>query len=264
MFHFSKNNRMKKRVKIFMVFSGVLLLTNCMPESEYSKNNMVYFLDEPAQVESLDTELIRSAHGIFKVFSLKNTPLETGNLLWTSFTVDMNEASHSDYYTAIDFHYQVVDSAKVIIPFEPAEFRQYLSDSYTEPIHEAVLYKDYLDKLLFFGFRKGPLADNSMSDYEIILNPEKENGHPTFYIRSKKTGTTPSYTHTVHESHGKRDETVFAFDMTEFIAYYEKHISNTGSVWFNLKYKVGEDNNGNDIYREFRDNPIRWNVKSGK
>jgi hypothetical protein len=50
--------------------------------------------------------------------------------------------------------------------------------------------------------------------------------------------------------------------MTEFVNYYKQHISNDDIVGFNLKYKTGVDEDGKDVYREFRSNPIKWKVSN--
>jgi hypothetical protein len=107
--------------------------------------------------------------------------------------------------------------------------------------------------LLFFGFKREKVSDGLFFDYELIWNPEKERGneYPTLYIRSKKI-EAPSVS-------GSR-ETIFAFDMTDFIHYYKVNISDKNPVGFNLKYKIGTDEDGQDVYRQFRDNPIKWNV----
>jgi hypothetical protein len=256
---------MKKLMKILLLFAGVLMLSNCVDDD--NKNNIVYFFDEPAVITSLNEGqgLIYSPHASFEVSFPDDSSLKTGDLLWTAFVVNLDEKapmssadSRSVIYKTTNFSYQKVDSSKVIIPADATAFHSYLSDEYTAFIHEAVLYKDYLDKLLFFGFRRDALSENLILDYEIVLNPEIEaaNKYPTLYIRSKKIETT------ANTSAGRPDknETVFAFDMTEYIDYYRKNISSSGVVGFNLKYKTGVDEEGNDTYREFRSNPIKWDI----
>lgn len=248
---------MKKLVKIFMLFSLVFVFTNC--SNDDNKNNIVYYFDEPAVVESSsDLTIIQSAHDRFIVPSLGKDSLEKGDLLWTAFIVDMNKGkstANPSCYEATDFRYIPVDSAKIIMPADTAEFNSYLSDDYTAFIYEAVLYPDYLDKLLFFGFKREKPSDDASFDYELIWNPEKEkdNSHPTLYIRSKKID--------IAAQQSGHKETVFAFDMTEFINYYKKNISDKNPVYFNLKYKTGTDEDGHDIYRAFRSNPIMWQIQ---
>jgi hypothetical protein len=230
------------------------------------KDNRVYFFDEPAVIESMNEGwcIIRSAHDRFEVPGLNNPSLKENDLLWTSFIVNpdkKNTSSVSTCFIASDFNYEKVDSAQVIIPTNTTAFESYLSDDYTAFIHEAVLYKDYLDKLLFFGFRREAFSDNLIFEYEIILNPEIEdsNSYPTLYIRSKKIETNQMNTSAEHKN---SRETVFAFDMTAFIDYYKKHISTNDTIGFNLKYKTGVDEEGNDIYREFQSKPIKWKIKN--
>ncbi|MDR2086557.1 MAG: hypothetical protein LBP72_05220 [Dysgonamonadaceae bacterium] len=259
---------MKKLVQIFMLFSLALLVANCLDDNK--KNNIVYFFDEPAVIESLNDgwSVIRSSHDRFEVPNLKDSLLKTGDLLWTSFIVNTDEKSHREsassvpaYYIATQFNYVKVDSACVVIPADTTAFKSYLSDDYTAFIYDAVLYRDYLDKLLFFGFRREEFSDNLILDYELILNPEIEssNNYPTLYIRSKKAEIDPA---SANAGHKNKNKTVFAFDMTKFIDYYRKHISKESPIGFNLKYKVGVDEAGKDKYREFRSNPIKWNINN--
>jgi hypothetical protein len=255
---------MKKLMKIFMLSAGVLMLSNCIEDD--NKSNLVYFFDEPAVIESLNEGLgrIYSPHVYAEAPFPDDSSLKVGDLLWTSFIVNLDEkapAANADsraaIYKATNFSYQTVDSSKVIIPADATEFKSYLSDDYTAFIHEAVLYKDYIGKLLFFGFRREALSDNLILDYEIVLNPEIEssNNYPTLYIRSKKIEAT-----TASAGRQGNNETIFAFDMSEYSDYYKKNIANNGVVGFNLKYKTGVDEEGNDIYREFRSNPLKWAI----
>jgi hypothetical protein len=140
------------------------------------------------------------------------------------------------------------------MPVDSMEFQSYLSDDYTAFIYEAVLYNDYLDKLLFFGFTRESSSDNSSLEYELIRNPKIEdaNGHPTLYIRSKKSDSS--------NFKGKK-ETIYAFEMSDFIDYYKENISNEGLVKFNLMYHSGKDENGKDVYRSFKTKPIQWQIE---
>jgi hypothetical protein len=247
---------MKKAINLWTVFLFVFSFTNC---SDKDKETVIYhFYDEPAVLETLGTNsVIRTPHGKFVVSSLEDNSLKQGALLWTAFTVDMNDKipeAATEQYRASAFQYKEVDSAKVILPADPIEFNSCLSDDYSAFIYEAVLYKDYIDSLLFFGFQREVHSNKLMFRYEIIRNPEIENpnGYPTFYIRSKKMDLTVEHTGS--------QETVFAFDMAEFIREYRKEVSANSPVKFILKYKTGVNEDGKDIYRDFRSNPIAWEI----
>lgn len=82
---------MKKLVKFFMLFSLVLVLTNCSNDDD-NKNNIVYFFNEPAVVESSgDKPVIHASQYRFIVPSVGKDSLKKGDLLWTSFMVDKNK-----------------------------------------------------------------------------------------------------------------------------------------------------------------------------
>jgi hypothetical protein len=178
--------------------------------------------------------------------------------------VDLNtkpekEATDKSFlYTAIGFRYALVDSSTVILPADAEEFKEKLSDDYTQNISLAVLYNDYVENLLFFGIENKSTEDLNY-DYEIILNPEKEDGtnYPTLYIRAKEQASTSTFS-------SKNGKVIFAFDMSAFIKHYKDKISNEGPIKFNVKYKIGTDESGKDVYRAFMSNPFSWYIESNK
>jgi hypothetical protein len=242
-----------------MLSSLVFVLTNCLNDDG---DNIIYFFKEPAVVKSMGTSseksVIRTPNGEFYVPLSEKDSVETGTLLWTYFQVDMNEKANDLESVLVrnttNFQYEKVDSSRIIMPADSTEFQLYLSDDYTVFIPEAVLYNDYVDKLLFFGFTRGSSSDNSSLEYELIRNPkiEDENGHPTLYIRSRKSDSS--------NFKGQR-ETIYAFEMSDFIDYYKENISAEGLVKFNLKYHTGKDENGEDVYRSFKKKPIEWEIE---
>ncbi|GHT86069.1 hypothetical protein FACS189420_5880 [Bacteroidia bacterium] len=231
-------------------------------------NSVYYYYDEPVVYEPVaESPLIRTAYAMFHAPDLAGAAsLQKGDFLWSTFVVDLNDKpapsplDNAKLYTATHFKYAKVNVADVILP-EKEAFDSFLSDDYSESISSACLYRSFIDNSLFFGFTHKNQSDNSyIYEYELVLNPEKErnSNYPTFYIRAKKPVLT------IHEEIAsvgqyKKDEIIFAFQMSDFINYYRKNISNTGPIRFNLKYKTGQDEAGKDIYREFLSNPISWN-----
>jgi hypothetical protein len=248
---------MKKSSKILGWVLFASLFVACAKEES---DRIVYFYDEPVVVETLDeNSFIRSPHGNFVVPSLNSADVKKGDLLWTVFQINLDSKDryplYNDgpaYYKTIGFKYSIVDSSQVIIPADASEFQSYLDDDYKAFIDQALLYSDYLDSLLFFGLIREK-TENVLLDFEMILNPEIEsrNGYPTLYIRSKKIEIL------TRNSSYAGQETIFAFDMADFIKKY----SNKNRVGFNLKYKTGVDEDGKDVYREFISNPIIWEIK---
>ncbi|MDR1631882.1 MAG: hypothetical protein LBR97_03225 [Dysgonamonadaceae bacterium] len=243
---------MKSFIKFFILFFIVFDFTSCLDDNNSDPH--YFFYDEPAIVELLsDSSIVQTAYGKFCVSSLKNEDLQTNDILWSSFTVekkDENKVQMPDnqfYYKANNFRYDKIDSAKVIIPANTQEFESYLTDDYKVEIDRAVLYKTYVDSLLFFGFEHGSSAANF--EYELVLNPtiESSNGHPTLYIRAKASSRT-------HDKH------IFAFEMTDFVDYYKRTFPRKDTIQFNLKYYV-ETKNDKDVYREFLSNPLSWHLK---
>ncbi|MDR3340984.1 MAG: hypothetical protein LBT25_13035 [Candidatus Symbiothrix sp.] len=253
---------MKISFKIYFLFICLVMgFTSCLNEED--ANNIVYFYDEPAMfVPDGEKPFIYTAYETFYVPDLvDNTTLKEGDLLWTSFIVDTSKPSvqHADskYYATIGFKYKTVDSASVVVPEASAEFETYLSDDYSETFHSAVLYRSSIDKILFFGFKQEEKSDDTYI-YELVMNPkiEDSNGYPSLYIRAKKSET--------ELASQWKDEIIFAFQMGEFVNYYKDNVSHTGPVKFNLKYKIGTDSEGKDVYRGFMSNPLSWDVTEDK
>jgi hypothetical protein len=258
-------------IKSFLKIFGILFIllfqfTGCV-DNDYNKRAIYYFYDEPVVVDQTGKyPFIRNEYYSFYVPGLAdNSTLKEGDLLWSSFIVDMDDKDYPLHfstfnYTAKSFHYETVDSAKVIIPANVEAFQSYLSDDYSVSIEFSVLYRYVIDNLWFFCFRQ---KDQSNYTYELILNPEIENGnnhYPTLYIRSKKLETSGE---NVRKAQTK-DGNIFAFDVSDFVDYYRRTISSTGKVHFNLKYKIDVDAQGKDIYRSFMSNPISWNFNTIK
>jgi hypothetical protein len=249
---------MKNFIKFFVLFLIVFDFTSCLDDDNKDPN--YFFYDEPVIVESAgDTAIVRSAYGKFCVPSLKTEDLQVNDILWSSFVVEKNDenkihtSGNQYYYKATGFRYAKVDSAKVEIPADANEFQSYLADDYTEKINRAVLYKTYVDSLLFFGFEHTSTAVSY--EYELFLNPQTEssNGHPTLYLRAKRRLLTEnSYAQYA-------DQTIFAFDMTPFIDYYRKTFPGKNTIQFNLKYYT-DTKDDKAVYREFLSNPLSWQL----
>jgi len=254
---------MKSFIKVFgVLFLLLIQLTSCLKDDN-DRRPVYYFYDEPVVVDQMgDHPIVRNESYLFYVPGLvDNTVLKAGNLLWTSFIVDLDDQKCADWdadayqHTAKGFRYEMVDSAQVIIPANAEAFNAYLSDDYSAAIGLSVLYNYRIDSLWFFGFRQ---RDHSDYVYELILNPEMESGSgniPTLYIRAKSTG---AWTGSSGKAYSRDGNNIFAFDVAGFVDYYRETVSNSGKVRFNLKYKIGVDANGKDVYRSFMSNPISW------
>jgi hypothetical protein len=248
---------MKSLLKsVSVLLLSVFCLTSCLDDND--SNTVYFYYDEPVVYEPVaESPFIRTAYDVFHAPDLADgSSLQKGDLLWSTFVVDLNNAPtpgplDGKFYTATSFKYTKVNIADVILP-EKEAFESYLSDDYSEPISSAGLYKSFIDNSLFFGFQHKEQGKGYV--YELVLDPEsEENGdYPTLYIRAKKVDIVPVSAY-------KKDEIIFAFQMSEFINYYRKSIANTGPIRFNLKYKIGKDESGKDIYRAFLSNPLSWN-----
>jgi|GEM_PF-2633619 len=247
-------NVMKKLFVIPFLFILLFGAVSCLDDSE----PIFYFSDEPAMVENLGaTPIIKTPHGKFIVPGLAEEALNEGNLLWTSFYVDMNKQANEDSLVVAGFRYTNVNKEKVELPEDVEVFNEFLKDDYSAPFQSAELYSLYIDHYLFFGFYHHNTTQKY--SYEIIGNPEIEGSgeYPTLYIRAKKDSVSED-----SSTADKKGRIIAAFDMAKFLDKYGKEIGEgKKSVKFNLKYKVGTDTDGKDIYREFLSNPISWSAR---
>jgi hypothetical protein len=245
---------MKKLFVIPFLFFMSFGFTSCHDDEE----PIYYFWDEPALVETLGSEgpLIKTPHGKFTAPNLAEKGINEGDVLWTNFYVDMDKQENRDSLVATVFRYIKLKEEKAKLPQTAETFKELLNDDYTEPFHLAELYNVYIDRYLFFGFYHN--GKDKRCTYEIVCNPEIEafNGHPTLYIRAKEDNSL------IYMEDAKIGRTIAAFDMTEFLDKYGVTISGGAkAVKFNLKYKIGTNNEGKDIYREFISNPITWSAR---
>jgi len=259
---------MKSFIKVFgVLFILLIQFTSCLKDDN-GRNPVYYFYDEPVVVNEVGNyPIVRNESYSFYVPGLVgDTVLKAGALLWTSFLVDLDDRTTFNpaadtwqsvaQYIAKSFQYEIVNSAKVIMPANAEAFNSCLSDDYSAAIDLSVLYNYRIDSLWFFGFRQ---YDRSNYIYELILNPEIETGSgniPTFYIRAKQVSASAGSSNQAYSRDGNN---IFAFDVADFVNYYRETISNNDKVSFNLKYKTGVDANGKDVYRSFLSNPISWN-----
>lgn len=246
---------MKKLFNLLVLFALGLGFTSCINDEE--SDPIYYFYDEPAIFGQIaEKPIVRTAYGTFYVPSLAQDSLENGALLWSEFVVNKTDTnnialtSDTSCYIARGFRYERIDSSKVIIPVNNEEFEFYLSDDYSENMDLAVLYRTSVDRLLFFGFTH---ENKSTYEYEMVLSPDEKNanGFPTLYIRSKKKEI---------KEPRREEDIVYAFEMTDYIEYFRKNVSESGAIRFNLKYKIATKD-GKDEYRAFLSNPLSWDVK---
>jgi len=246
------------------LFFLLVILASCNDENPII--SPYKFTDEPAVFTRIGGEpVIHTAHGNFYAPSLASNAPETGALLWTHFSVEISYESYrlltpdTACYTAKGLTYEPLESSEIIIPCDLESFNSLLFDNYTENIDKAVLYRASIGSFLFFGFTHSDKTEqsNRSHDYEIFLEPTEkhENQYPMLYIRSKPVASN------MQHFYNDRNETIHAFDMQQYVEYFRQEVSETGPVRFNVKYKIGNDNDGNDIYREFNSNPLTWEIQ---
>ena len=259
--------------RVFLNYGVLLLLlfqfTSCLKDKDY-RDPIYFFYDEPVVVEQLGAyPIVRNQFNSFYAPGLAdNSALKEGDLLWSSFIVDLgNKDIPSNLstikYTAQNIKYEIVECSNLIVTANSDEFELILSNDFSYPIESSVLFRYAIDSIWFMGFKHYQNNSNQLHyTYELVLNPVIEQNSynsPTFYIRAKQVNSPGP-----NKAKDENGRNVFAFDVSDFVKYYKEEISPTGLLRFNLKYKTGVDNEGKDIYKEFLSNPISWNFNSAK
>jgi len=109
--------------------------------------------------------------------------------------------------------------------------------------HDVIIFNNKNNIVLFFAFEH-LTHENQMFEYIMTYDPDDiaEMEIPTLYIRARKDGEGSGNVIDVRRR-------IHAFDMSEFY-----RISNKSKI--NIKFKIGEDQDGDDIFRSWARNPF--------
>ena len=235
------------RVVFFCLCFLTIGLSSCWDKEPIAKQ---YYNNEPAifMNSSYGLDMIETGMGRFLAPELAtlSEPLSVGDLLLTTFEVDLRNQPYQDILIASISYIKRINSslAKPIVADE-------ISD-HDDLIKRMLADIKHLNNLLFFFFVHDAPEEQDYT-YEMVYNDSEEASEvPTLYIRAKKTNN-PDGT-TINDV-----MTCFGFDMTSFINQYQLSHPGSNTVSFDIMYYTGID--GNDGYKLFNDkNHISWEV----
>ena len=227
-----------KRIIFSFLGTIILGLSGCF---ERGDNVMSYDLIPAIVGYSYQTfqPTLKTPGGTFLAPELQNNlfvDLMEGDAILTSFYINYNEETLSEYFTAYNVLYTKVDKGWPQTTFEGES-----TGNYDVPIESMSIYGG-VEYLWFFVFRHTANYDQSFA-YEMTYDEYSTDEIPTVYIRAKKYGQQGSATTSTFDY-------PYAFDMKYFI---ETHKDANNRIKFKIKYKTGVDDDGNDKYSDYID-----------
>jgi len=182
---------------------------------------------------------IITSFGIFLAPELQSvlfTELYEGETILTSFYVNYDQQTSSEYYTAYDVGYYKVEKG-----WAQSTVEGQTTGVYDTPIEDMTIYGG-IGNVWFFIFRHTAPSDQKFV-YEMTYDNNTTDDTPIIYIRAKE-----------NEQKGSQSSTTvdypYAFDMYYFFTTF-KNAENR--IKFKIQYKTGVDDEGNDQYDDYYD-----------
>ena len=227
--------------RIIFPFLGMfmLMLSSCLKKGD----NFQSFGEEPAIVEfSLDLfqPVLSSRWGILVAPELQDkfyTELYEGDVLWTWFTINYDQQPSTEYTVASNVSYFKFEKGWS----QATTNGESTTGDFDLPIEDMGVYNLFKNVMFLEFIHKAP-KDQKFT-YEMTYHPEKTGEISVVYIRAKKVGQSSENETTVGY--------LYTFNMYSF---FMQHKTSDNMVKFMIKFKTGEDDEGNDQYRDYVDN----------
>ncbi len=243
---------MKSLKIIILTLSGFLFFTSCLEDN----GNFTSYPANAAVVTSFETYpgvlFISTSYGVFAANELKGK-YNVGDCLYCSFKINYDSQPSRYYQTASEIKNiqdsPLNESGIVMLPHNSDSNVSYIDTASVDSILAIQFLNNYsspyVDNHLFLSI--GQIASNNQEyEYKLVSYPDSCDLEkiPYLYICAKKTNTSSA---AVKETYRTQ-----VFDMLSFVNEYKKD----KEIKFYLKYKVGVDGNGNNIYQSATSSPI--------
>ena len=169
-----------------------------------------------------------------------------GDALIVSFSINYDNQPSTEYYTASNLI--IVDKIGKSYPIPTSGGESTESEYFSTPIEEVVPYPYLIGNTLFFAFGHTAPIDQEF-EYEMTYDRDEDNEIPTIYLRAKSVSTGSGSERAVGQ--------YYAFDMYYF---FTTHKDSDNNVKFNIKYKVGVNEDGTGKYNDLDSNPLTIKV----
>ncbi len=222
--------------KMIFPLLGMLMLvfSSCNKDA----SNIGYY-EGPAIVKYESGITGLKVYGYTNLFALPASSaiaLYPGDLIWTAFSIDYdNQPTEGVTVVSSDFVYMNVDQS---VPMSTPGGEDTGESEVIDGIQGYVPLGNYL----FFVFVHNNIPYDQTYRYEMTYDSEtEETGIPTVYIRASISTT------------GSKDKTNLAYPYAFYMAssFLETHKK------FNVKYKTGEDAEGNETWSTFS-KTVEW------
>jgi len=225
---------------IFPILSMLMLgLASCKDGGD----NIVSFWDIPAIVaydhDINQPTLITSIGTLIAPGMIE--PINEGKVFYgdavlTSFEINYDEQPYPEQFVATLYFIAIIDKTW---PQQTIGSDNYSSIENIEGF-DRIIYNDENNIVLFFVFKQRAKEDQKF-EYIMLYDSNDTSEIPTVYIFASKIG----------EGSGEEGtfDYIYAFDMSYFYRSTQKQK-------INVKFKTGEDGEGNNLYGAWRNNPI--------
>ncbi len=224
--------------KIILPFLCALTLgfTSCKKET----SNIQSYQYVPAIVYQTYPSVLEIDGGKLSVPQLADESLMPGDLLMTTFTVDLDNQPTKEILTVSEFAYMTLGSTSAKPGPGEEDYSGSIKTMDTYPYSNGIV-----KNTLFLWFIHDVPKDQAF-DYEMIFDPEETSETRTLYIRAKKSNVATETTNVNLLS-------CYGFDLTDFLSTVR---NGTDKVKFFIQYKTGADESGNDIYKLYSTQPF--------
>lgn len=197
------------------------------------------------------TPFIDTRMGAFAAPELKDRNYKSGDCLLVSYTVDLDNQPSAYYYTATDVSAVQLDKSTMLLMSgnDTQDDPSYSVDSLSVDSISRISITGItplIDGNLFLSItQKSP--ENQKFNYELIYHTDSVyNEVPVLYVCTEKNGTATG---------AASDRiTYHAFDIQALLTRY---MDDSNQVEVYLKYKSGEDADGNNIYKWMYSMPVK-------
>ena len=223
-------------------------LSGCMKND----NNIEYYSYIPALIGGTISQplLVTSEASLYAPDLQKHLlsyDLVDGDVVLSWFEIDRDNQPNGDMLTASNVMCAKMEKVRAQRTSGGAS----LSNDYHFRINNLSFYDaifdNHLGNFLFIVFEHYA-ADEDDFVYEMTYEINENDPIPTVYVRAKKTGTGIVSSGNI--------EYLGAFDITWMVQEMASQGVDSNKIQFNIKFKTGVDDDGNDVFTSWSKNPF--------
>ena len=249
------------RKERFLVLGVVLTLFACTfvscSDDNDSNTNIIEFIYEPILVKSNDGQVVSMATQYGEILAPQLSKAAAGEYYLTNFLMDTIVRPYTSY--GMQYKLMGADTLSVVESIDKTEEYNvpisnvsiYLQDRQAESLLKATeqdvkficIDSTFFIHPEFEGSAKGKAHE--LEFFTVLGEVETETGIPSFYVRAKST-----------------DKDIAQMSYALNFSSLAKAMDMRGDreIVFNLKYKSGVDKDGEDVYTDYKHNPVKLKI----